>query len=102
MKLIIDMPMPKNCAECLFVTPYSRCVFLGDYAIDESKRADKCPIKGVLPDEHGDLIDRDETFHAAQPQGCTDEHWAETTLGRVVLGAKTVIAAERIDDEQIH
>lgn len=52
--LIIDMPMPECCAECPFVTPYSRCVFLGGYAIDENKRADCCPIKGEIADEHSD------------------------------------------------
>lgn len=46
--LIVDMPMPKNCGECPFVTPYSRCVFIGNYAIDENRRAENCPIKGEL------------------------------------------------------
>ena len=46
--LIVDIPMPMNCGECPFVTPYSRCVFLGNYAIDENRRAENCPIKGEL------------------------------------------------------
>lgn len=117
--LIVDMKMPKRCFDCPMhdwtygqhETRQNMLVCNARHELEPilcreipngDERPEWCPIKGVLPEEHGDLIDRDETFHAAQPQGCTDEHWAETTLGRVVLGAKTVIAAERKDDEQIH
>lgn len=60
---------------------------------DDEVRPDWCPIICVLPEKHGDLIERDETFHAAKPKECSDEHWAETTLGRVVLEAKTIVPA---------
>lgn len=106
-KLIVEMEMPMCCDDCDANYDCCACGISGALwfhnprykEFDPSKeRLPDCPICGVLPDEHGDLIDRDETFHAAQPQGCTDEHWAETTLGRVVLEAKTIIAAERKDD----
>lgn len=110
-KLIVEMDMPKSCPCDLIGVGYAmwcsaasgipKRVAEYDECVKNGTRPDWCPIVGVLPDKHGDLIDRDETFHAAQPQGCTDEHWAETTLGRVVLGAKTIVAAERKEDEQI-
>lgn len=59
---IVRMEMPENCAVCPFVTEYSRCVFLGMYAIDEERRADNCPIVCSLPEGHGELIDRSKLF----------------------------------------
>lgn len=58
MSVVVRMEMPENCAVCPFVTEYSRCVFLGMYAIDEERRADNCPIICSLPEGHGELIER--------------------------------------------
>lgn len=60
MSVVVRMEMPENCAVCPFVTEYSRCVFLGMYAIDEERRADNCPIICSLPKGHGRLVDKDE------------------------------------------
>lgn len=49
MKLIIDMEMQKFCLEC------ACCDRPPD---DPNERPSWCPICGVLPEEHGDLIDR--------------------------------------------
>lgn len=57
MSVVVRMEMPENCAVCPFVTEYSRCVFLGMYAIDEERRADNCPIICSLPEGHGRLVD---------------------------------------------
>lgn len=57
-KLIVDMPMPKCCARCFLADENDRCSILGTVATQKG-RMPNCPIKGVLPDEHGDLIDRD-------------------------------------------
>jgi hypothetical protein len=59
MSVVVRMEMPKNCAVCPFVTEYSRCVFLGMYAIDEERRVDNCPIICSLPEGHGRLVDAD-------------------------------------------
>ena len=66
-KLIIDMEMPKSCADCPLLDErwdYPMCIVTQEtrgYNFDTlNKKMDKCPIVGVLPDEHGDLIDRDE------------------------------------------
>lgn len=70
-KLIVEMAMPQNCFECNFHCVGQFCDGMGycsavpPYCDDdcrpcEEKRPSWCPIKGVLPDEHGDLIDRDE------------------------------------------
>lgn len=56
---VVRMEMPENCAVCPFVTEYSRCVFLGMYAIDEERRADNCPIVCSIPEGHGRLVDAD-------------------------------------------
>lgn len=104
--LIIDMPMPKNCHEC-----EARCVsaLYGRICgmtrknimpfLDKPNRPDWCPIKGELPDEHGDLIDRDELLKECYPD---DEFDAHVIYADDIHKAKAIIAAERKDDEQIH
>lgn len=69
-KLIVDMPMPVkewNCLDCKAIcTDIMRGHYCGitKKTIDTLKnmraRPDWCPIVGVLPEEHGDLIDRDK------------------------------------------
>lgn len=62
--LIVDMPMPRGCAECPLKAFGGACMIPvfgnGVNYKPFEKRPDWCPIKGVLPEEHGDLIDRDE------------------------------------------
>ena len=106
-KLIVEMEMPRFCAEC----PMCDNVYYGDdvrksfcVVFDERKeiltegRPSWCPIKGVLPEEHGDLIDRDELLKECYPD---DEFDAHVIYADDIHKAKAVIAAERKDDEQI-
>ena len=109
--LIIDMPMPKCCAECpLSCQMYSdtpcwcKAAFEENEAVegglmwketDPTTRPSWCPIKGVLPDEHGDLIDRDAI---SMPYDICDGHEAMEFVNETPV----IIAAERKDDEQIH
>ena len=70
MKLIIEMEMemPKRCAECDMVQKTKsgyRCPiaskmhgFSCTAGRGQLERPYYCPIKGVLPEQHGDLIDR--------------------------------------------
>lgn len=77
---VVRMEMPENCAVCPFVTEYSRCVFLGMYAIDEERRADNCPIVCSIPEGHGRLVDADillrdvEQYHVSEGKF---QHWLE-------------------------
>jgi hypothetical protein len=118
--LIIDMPMPKNCPECHFSTTCSFCEGYDDVCvlapkdavykwnfsdgIKPSARPSWCPIKGVLPDEHGDLIDRDKAKDAFDSSFLTFRMKdGETMRGfyqRTIAELPTVIAAERKDDER--
>lgn len=104
-KLIVEMDMPYRCP-CGFAEDnngwYAPCfAYYGeperekdfDDCIENGTRPDWCPIVGVLPDEHGDLIDRDEVkqkmihygFHAID---MTATEFCEDEL-------QTIIAAER-------
>ena len=115
--LIVEMEMPRFCAEC----PMCDNVYYGDdvrksfcVVFDERKeiltedRPTWCPIKCELPDEHGDLIDRDEVKNEIMkrmPQWCStaDSDGFQFCSRREMLypisRAKAVIAAERKDDE---
>ena len=71
-KLIVEMEMPRNCDECVVNYDCAFCGITGsafygntqmpNFAPDEQKLPD-CPIVGVLPETHGDLIDRDAFIH---------------------------------------
>lgn len=72
-ELIVEMEMPKNCPECHFSTACSFCEGYDDICVLAPKDAEYewnfsdgvkpterptwCPIKGVLPDKHGRIID---------------------------------------------
>ena len=101
MKLIVEMEMPTGCANCPMADDDSRFCKATKKYIPMLCKPSWCPIKGVLPDEHGDLIDRDillQTFQNADYETYNDYCEAFDT----VEAAETVISAERKDDEQIH
>lgn len=67
-KLIVKMDMPQTCVGCPIGEYFHRsCPLQDDWesyeqqfqAYKKNERPDWCPIEGVLPEEHGDLIDRD-------------------------------------------
>ena len=98
--LIIDMPIPVkewNCLDCkaLCVDMFRHYCGITKKTIDTLKnmraRPDWCPIKGVLPDEHGDLIDRDELLKECYPD---DEFDAHVIYADDIQNAKAVVAAE--------
>lgn len=104
-KLIIEMEMdgiPSCCGLCdpLFTVV---CATKHDQTIDKMMlrvgRPSWCPICGVLPEEHGDLIDRDKLKrafcnHCDGDEPCTDSC---VDIG-LIETAPTVIAVERKDD----
>lgn len=92
MSVVVRMEMPENCAVCPFVTEYSRCLFLGMYAIDEERRADNCPIVCQLPEGHGRLGDLDELA-----AGCDAPYWCRWLSE--IEDAPTIVPAERREHE---
>jgi hypothetical protein len=101
-KLIVEMEMPDNCKICPMVRMdhfgQIRCGAQGGRIIHrknfqvEIKRPSWCPIKGVLPDEHGDLIDRTSLY--ADVVGVILSH-SGLNFSEVLARQKAVIAAER-------
>jgi hypothetical protein len=104
-KLIVEMEMPKSCPCDLIGVGYDLycsgvCEIperVKEYyeCVENGTRPDWCPIKGVLPDEHGDLIDRDELLKECYPD---DEFDSYVIYADDIHKAKAVIAAERKDD----
>lgn len=106
-KLIVEMEMPKACPCDLIGIGYAMCCSAAntrkriveyDECVKNGARPDWCPIKGVLPDEHGDLIDRDELLKCKGNCYDSDGHLLYAVGTGSILQMKTVIAAERKDD----
>lgn len=69
MSVIVRMEMPKNCAMCRCHVD-GWCYLLSAFEIQSSKctydsRPSWCPIIGVLPEQHGRLIDASTVLFAA-------------------------------------
>jgi hypothetical protein len=109
-KLIVEMDMPTVCDECHMMYDGIVCVATGTEVYPNRQarilkngrvfdpcenRLDDCPIVGVLPDEHGDLIDRDELLKECYPD---DEFDSYVIYADDIHKAKAVIAAERKDN----
>ena len=107
-KLIVEMEMPKVCMTkdgfygdcpmdrlwCVQRNAPSGTKMIDAYAELKDNIPSWCPIKGVLPDEHGDLIDRNYLLKFFDGiNNCIDKE--------DVLSANAIIAAERKDDEGI-
>lgn len=105
MKLIVEMVMPRFCAEC----PMCDNVYYGDdvrksfcIVFDERKeiltedRPSWCPIKGVLPEQHGDLIDRDALLETCIYYNIDPNKSAVDADN--IQDMPVIIAAERKDD----
>ena len=120
-KLIVEMEYPKNgCSECrlkykkrgyggVFYCFNHLCVDKWTYGRTQNgDRPSWCPIKGVLPEEHGDLIDRDvsiQTFkyiyiEEAPYSGFNGQEafYTPEDVVNTLLCQDVVIAAERKDE----
>ena len=109
-KLIVEMEMPVCCADCPcciclngMKPAYCKAIMVDDDNIvdglmwretDPNNRPSWCPICGVLPDEHGDLIDRNKMLKEIEMYHVSDG-WVQLWLEF----QDAVIAAERKDDE---
>ena len=116
MKLIVEMEYPKNgCSECrlkykrrgyggVFYCFNHLCVDKWTYGRTQNgDRPSWCPIVGVLPEEHGDLIDRDALRkYGMMYRGGIDEggliYVPLRDVMKSISNAPTVIAAEREDN----
>lgn len=100
MALIIDAPMPKNCLSCPMK---EHCSAFGKLhfnerlkMLDESIRADKCPIIGEIPDRHGRLIDADAIISKIERMVHPDDLTytiAHGILKQIVEDAETIVEA---------
>lgn len=112
-KLIVEMEMPTRCGACKcrhveFDIDYVAvfCAIKDNlYVKDPDSRPSWCPIKGVLPEEHGRLVDADACSSVLRKL----ENEAKTNIEKLCYGyaarmfeeAFTIIAAERKDDGNI-
>ena len=112
-KLIVEMEMPTGCHDCKLFKINGNCPIPNfkhglcdkEYTVFRERfdRPSWCPIKGELPEEHGDLIDRKDAIKEFEPyaeyeSNRTNAEWVERI--KAVLNSMTaVIAAERKDDD---
>lgn len=97
-EVIVRMEMPERCGACMcrqVEFDIDRvAVFCGikdnEYVEDADSRPSWCPIVGVLPEQHGDLIDRDALLKECYPD---DEFDAHVIYADDINKAKAVIAA---------
>lgn len=99
-KLIVEMEMSKSCPCDLIGIGYAMCCSAAntrkriaeyDECVKNGTKPDWCPIKGALPEQHGDLIDRNYLLKFFDGiNNCIDKE--------DVLSANAVIAAEKKDN----
>lgn len=68
--IVINGDMPKNCEECDL---QMSCPVHFSAREDKASRHSSCPIIGEIPDEHGDLIDRDKLLFDIVKINCLDD-----------------------------
>ena len=106
-KLIVEMEMPQACRwnedgttkRCPIAEWGGACAVTKLFEPSFDNRPPWCPIKGVLPDEHGDLVDADTVlWEVPDSEGIVPP--MPVTIGDVIEGydVPIVIAAERKDD----
>jgi hypothetical protein len=108
-KLIVEMEYPNNgCSECrlkykkrgyggVFYCFNHLCVDKWTYGRTQNgDRPSWCPIVGVLPEEHGDLIDRDELLETCIYYDINPNKSAVDADN--IQDMPVIIAAERKDD----
>lgn len=106
-KLIVEMEMPKDLAVIVTILPDGR--IFKHLGYKDKKQIGK--ILGVLPDEHGDLIDRDAFIHKYLAFYTEQERKKNLVFAAVevkqqfadmICDERALIGAERKDDEQTH
>ena len=103
-KLIVEMEMPQACRwnedgttkRCPIAEWGGACAVTKLFEPSFDNRPPWCPIKGVLPDEHGDLIDRDAL---KKTKVYSHERHEYVVPVAFIDWQDAVISAERKDDE---
>lgn len=109
MKLIVEMEMPRGCYFCPMAEPHPTYWFCRafddltqiDGCAPMDKRRSWCPIVGVLPDEHGRIIDEAVFCENVVKYS----HQSTKTIGKALDATPTIIdmtpivVAERKHDE---
>ena len=103
-KLIVEMDMPTACRwyedgkkkRCPIAEWGGACAVTKLFEPSYDNRPSWCPIKGELPEGHGDLIDR--SLLCADLAGVILSH-SGLGVDEVIARQNAVIAAERKDDE---
>lgn len=108
-EVIVRMEMPLNCEHCPMshwnkLNELTGCDAVGGkrYVSDDDEfwhmaRPSWCPIIGELPEQHGDLIDRDATIKEFEPyaeyeSNRSNAEWVQRI--KTVLNSMTAIIAE--------
>lgn len=106
-KLIVEMEMPTRCCDCDLADGAVCMAKGGVYGREVPKmtwirtRPNWCPIKGVLPETHGRLIDEAVFCENVVKYS----HQSTKTIGKALNATPTIIemtpnVTERKDDEQ--
>ena len=112
-KLIVEMEMPKSCEFCHMahwnkLNELTGCDAVGGKrnVLDNDEfwnksRPSWCPIKGVLPEQHGDLVDKETAKNAFDSSFLTfrmkDGETMRCFYQRTIDELPVLIAAERKD-----
>ncbi len=102
-KLIVEMEMPHSCFDCPCHNGQGGYYFQADkhHRYIYNDIPPWCPIKGVLPETHGDLIDRDVLYMAVKSHDTSDatiarNHNRVTSLKNISTMRKGYIAEKHI------
>lgn len=103
-KLIVEMPMPTRCGACkcrhvefdIDRVAVFCAIKDNEYVEDPDSRPSWCPIKGVLPDEHGRLIDEAVFCENVVKYS----HQSTKTIGKALDATPTIIEMTLIDTER--
>ena len=91
MAIVIKGDMPKNCDECNIKWC---CPIRFETRKDKTSRHPSCPIIGEIPDEHGDLIDRN-TLKSKTHTASHLDGWKGVVLGSDIDSAPVILEASR-------
>ncbi len=105
-ELIVQMEMPKNCIDCcvrlkcdLYMNELMKPSKQRNFKAIKPLASNGCLIRGVLPDEHGDLVDRNVMHKEIQlwKSNATDTitKCFLYHVERLLMSIKSIIEAEK-------
>ena len=110
MSVVVRMELPQNCCHCPMIAYADKikwvdngretegayiCLFTKDL-IDNTKRADNCPIICFIPEGHGRLVDADALYKKRYIVEPCDILASITVVDACYIsGAETIVPAER-------